>query len=272
MGLDIEDGTWHTLDWNLVRSTEDLIAIRAKQIARRDAIAEQAYQKARLSREQAITNFHKTYGKSFSFNGFEVGMWVLRHETWLQNQHGNQDRWRWAGPYIIHEKRDNDSYVLCELDGTVIRGHVTQHRLRLFFFRSEKQILKSVDSARAYFDIQHFEREEPERQVGRHPDANWDHYSFTDRARREFKGRHADWNRFEGFKIIYLPGEVHPIANKYLTYEPHWRGTLEEDPAYPSFQRWSVSLVNRVIEETVATNRITPVGTSLQFPLGFLQR
>ncbi|KJA14187.1 hypothetical protein HYPSUDRAFT_112278, partial [Hypholoma sublateritium FD-334 SS-4] len=115
--------------------------IRALQIARRDEVAEQAHRHARLARQRAIDDFNRKYKAHASFNDYDVGMWVLRHETWLDGQKGNKDLWRWSGPYIIHEKRENDSYVLRELDGTVMRGHITAHRLKLFFYRSDQEIL-----------------------------------------------------------------------------------------------------------------------------------
>ena len=82
---------------------------------------------------------------------FKVSMWVLRHEMWLEGQKGNKDAWRWSSPYIIHEKRPNDAYVLWELDGTVICGHVTMHWLKLFYYRADQHLLCSV--SHSHFDL-----------------------------------------------------------------------------------------------------------------------
>ena len=146
--FDLDDATWQTLDWDKVQDTPTLIALRAQQIARRDEVAAEAHRQARLTRSRAIEDFNRKFKNQLSFTDFEVGMWVLRHETWLEGQKGNKDAWRWSGPYIIHEKRPNDSYVLRELDGTVIRGHVTVHRLKLFYYRSDQHLLRSVSPSR----------------------------------------------------------------------------------------------------------------------------
>jgi hypothetical protein len=74
-------------------------------------------------------------------------MWVWRHETHLENQHGQKEEMRWSGPYIVHEKHPNDVFTLRELNGVVIRGTVTVHRLKLFYYRPDRQTLKSVTSA-----------------------------------------------------------------------------------------------------------------------------
>ncbi|KAI0040407.1 hypothetical protein FA95DRAFT_1454415, partial [Auriscalpium vulgare] len=118
--------------------------LRAQQIARRDAHMADIYAEIRKNRQRSVDDFNAKHAGKFSFSDFAPGMWVLRHETWLDNQHGNKDQWRWAGPFIIHEKRDNKSYVLRELDGTVIRGHVTAHRLKLFYYRAEHQTLRTA--------------------------------------------------------------------------------------------------------------------------------
>ncbi|KAI0309736.1 hypothetical protein OF83DRAFT_1029869, partial [Amylostereum chailletii] len=63
------------------------------------------------------------------------GMWVLRSEDWLDNQHGHKELPRWTGPYIVHRRHDHNSFILREIDGTVMRGHVSGHRLKLFYYR-----------------------------------------------------------------------------------------------------------------------------------------
>jgi hypothetical protein len=62
----------------------------------------------------------------------------------LENQHGQKEEMRWSGPYIIHEKHKNDVYTLRELSGVVICGTVNVHRLKLFYYRPDRQTLKSV--------------------------------------------------------------------------------------------------------------------------------
>jgi hypothetical protein len=144
--FDITDHTWQTLDWHDVKSYADLVTLRAQQILRRDELLAPALENLRRSRLQGIENLNRKM-RYHSFKDFEPGMWVLRHETHLENQHGQKEEMRWSGPYIIHEKHPNDVYTLRELSGVVIRGTVTVHRLKLFYYRPDRQTLKSVASA-----------------------------------------------------------------------------------------------------------------------------
>ncbi|KAJ3791542.1 hypothetical protein GGU11DRAFT_751570 [Lentinula aff. detonsa] len=56
---------------------------------------------------------------------------------------GGKGLWTYSGPYIIHEKRERDSYVLKELSGAILPGHVNVRRLRLFYYRSDHQTLRA---------------------------------------------------------------------------------------------------------------------------------
>jgi hypothetical protein len=144
--FDITDHTWQTLDWHDVKSYADLITLRAQQILRRDELLNPALEDLRRARLRSIENMNRKM-RYHSFKDFEPGMWVWRHETHLEGQHGHKEEMRWSGPYIIHEKHPNDVYTLRELSGVVIRGTVTVHRLKLFYYRPDRQTLKSVASA-----------------------------------------------------------------------------------------------------------------------------
>ncbi|KAJ3831400.1 hypothetical protein F5878DRAFT_549603, partial [Lentinula raphanica] len=123
------------LDWDQVQTTVDLIAIRILQLQRRDAKLRLSYAKVRASRQRAIDDQLKRHGGRYDFHEYEEGMYVWLRESQLETQKGNKTDWTYSGPYIIHEKTDNGSFVLRELDGTIMRGHANAQRLRLFFFR-----------------------------------------------------------------------------------------------------------------------------------------
>ncbi|KAJ7805725.1 hypothetical protein B0H13DRAFT_2387526 [Mycena leptocephala] len=79
----------------------------------------------------------------FDFADFEEGMYVWLRESKLDETKGDKEKWTYSGPYIIHQKRDRDSFVLRELSGAVLKGHVNIRRLRLFYYRPEHQTLRT---------------------------------------------------------------------------------------------------------------------------------
>ncbi|KAE9385645.1 hypothetical protein BT96DRAFT_840426 [Gymnopus androsaceus JB14] len=99
--------------------------------------------KFRQSRQRAIDDQARRHGNTFNFHDYEEGMYVWLRESQLETTKGNKTDWTYSGPFIIHSKRDNGSYVLRELDGSLLHGHVNAQRLRLFYFRPENQTLRS---------------------------------------------------------------------------------------------------------------------------------
>ena len=165
LAFDIADRTWESLDWDKVITTEDLITIRAQQIARRDNILEEALEKQKRERQRAVDDFNNRYEKYLVTNDFDIGTWVLVHETWLDNQKGNKLAPRWTGPFAIHRKLSDTTYQIREIDGTIKRGKVSKDRLKLFYYRKDLQTIKSVSSS---FPI-----------LGRESNPTYDSYPYT---------------------------------------------------------------------------------------------
>ena len=112
LAFDIADRTWDFLDWHQVKTTEELIALRAQQLVKRDKELVLALEQQKESRRKAVDDFNKKHEKYMVSNDFDIGTWVLVHETWLDGQKGNKGALRWTGPYIVHEKFNNKTYRL----------------------------------------------------------------------------------------------------------------------------------------------------------------
>lgn len=144
--FDIADVTWEALDWDQVRTTEDLLTTRMRQLVRRDEKLVVALEKQKEARQKAVTAFNDKYRKILSKGEFEEGIWVLVHETWLEGQKGHKFALRWSGPFVVHRRLRDTTYQLRELDGTVRREPVAGSRMKIFYFREEFQTIRSVGS------------------------------------------------------------------------------------------------------------------------------
>ena len=85
----------------------------------------------------------KRVGFQWDFSDYEEGMYVWLQESSLDEIKGGKGLWTYSGPYIIHEKRHQDSFVLKELSGAILPGHVNIRRLRLFYYRPTHQTLRA---------------------------------------------------------------------------------------------------------------------------------
>ncbi|KAJ3756089.1 hypothetical protein EV360DRAFT_26296, partial [Lentinula raphanica] len=113
----------------------DLLATRILQLQRRDVGLRLSYAKVRASRRRAIEDQLRRHRGKYDFHEYEEGMYVWLRESQLETQKGNKGDWTYSGPYIIHKRTEKGAFVLRELDGSVMKGHIHAQRLRLFFFR-----------------------------------------------------------------------------------------------------------------------------------------
>ncbi|OSC96483.1 hypothetical protein PYCCODRAFT_1354272, partial [Trametes coccinea BRFM310] len=125
---------------------------RIKQLARREEDIGIAVENLYKARKRAVDDYMKKNAHRIRQEAYEPGTWVLLHETWLDKQHGNKGALRWAGPYIVHSRCENNSYLLRELDGALFRSRVAGSRLRIFYFRDDLQTLRTSTVA-TYQDL-----------------------------------------------------------------------------------------------------------------------
>ena len=69
----------------------------------------------------------------------EEGDWVLLYDSSLDNQHSTIRKFakRWFGPYIVKKVYDNATYILSELDGSLLQTVMPGKRLKIFKKRYE---------------------------------------------------------------------------------------------------------------------------------------
>ncbi|KAJ6476581.1 hypothetical protein DFH09DRAFT_830632, partial [Mycena vulgaris] len=113
------------------------------QLSRCDPKLEEASKKVCETRLHTIQDLHKRNHFKFDFSDYKEGMYVWLRESKIDETKGDKEKWTYSGPYIIHEKRDRDSFVLHELSGTILKGHVNIRRLRLLYFRPDNQTLRT---------------------------------------------------------------------------------------------------------------------------------
>ncbi|THU89310.1 hypothetical protein K435DRAFT_566407, partial [Dendrothele bispora CBS 962.96] len=133
LSFNVTESTWQTLDWDKVISTSNRLALRIRQLQRRDSKLEEASNKLKSTRHKAIKDFARRHHFQFDFSAYKPGMWVWLHESQLENLIGDKAHWTYSGLYIIHEKLHNNAFILQELDGTLMKSHINIRRLRLFF-------------------------------------------------------------------------------------------------------------------------------------------
>jgi hypothetical protein len=125
--------TWAALQWDKVRTTPELLAIRARQLKRRTEDIKIAIENVKQSRLQGKQRFDTKMRNRPKNATIEVGTKVLVHQTKLDKQYTDKLANRWIGPYIVDKILEGKVYVLKELDGTVAKWTISGNRLKKFY-------------------------------------------------------------------------------------------------------------------------------------------
>lgn len=140
---DITDTTWQGLHWEKAQNDrEELLAIRALQILRRDEDIDFASWRQALNRNKSIDQHMLKLIKHMQVTGIEPVVWVLRRENRLDTGVGGKEKPRFMGPYVVKRRFQSGSYQLAELDGTPILEPVSADRLVIYRYRGNVIVFK----------------------------------------------------------------------------------------------------------------------------------
>jgi hypothetical protein len=129
--------SWSMVDWESVRTREDLIVGRMTQLDARNLELTQAAENLRNSRKANKAYFDDTQRLRSEKDRLQVGDLVLLYRSNILKRsrvHKLDDRW--SGPYRIKEVAPNSTfYRIEELDGTPRASTTAGNQLKRFFSR-----------------------------------------------------------------------------------------------------------------------------------------
>src|SRR5436190_6752153 len=117
------------LAWNTVRDRADLLAMRARQIERRDEDIEEAVAHLQRMREQGKEQYDRMRAVIKELP--KKGDLVLLHNSKLETSHSKKLKFRWTGPYRVKEVvNEKGTYWLEGMDGTQLKLPTHGNRLK----------------------------------------------------------------------------------------------------------------------------------------------
>ena len=137
--IELEIPTWRILPWSEVHSTADLLAMRTRQLHRRDKDLEEAtlhLQRIRLEGKERHDLKHGIREEELA-----SGSIVLLYDTQCEKNMSRKLAFKWLGTYRISDAvRDKCMYMLEELDGSLLGGTFAGDRLKKFHPRQRLQL------------------------------------------------------------------------------------------------------------------------------------
>jgi hypothetical protein len=134
--VDLELRSYLSVAWTKVKTTSDLLSIRADQLAQREENIEKAKEKLKKAREQSVKYWDKRLAHRIQ-QPLNPGDLVLVYDKALENQWGLLFKNRWNGPYRVVEQINDGPYKLEELDGTHLARRYAASQVKRLFPRGE---------------------------------------------------------------------------------------------------------------------------------------
>src|SRR5258708_4915372 len=133
--FDIYEATYLAPTQNFGISTEELIAIRARQLAKRPEDLARMQDLVSDSRRRNLEQFEKRHGSRIIDFDFKPGALVLVRNTRIEESLNRKTKPRYLGPMVVVRKTPGTSYIVAELDGTQSELRVAGFRLIPYFPR-----------------------------------------------------------------------------------------------------------------------------------------
>lgn len=135
--LDIEEVTWLVDTPDKIISTSDLIAYRAQQLIKHKEDVKEMKKRVTLNKKKAAAKFMEEFNHRIPRYQFDTGELVLVRNTRIEKEMNAKFKERFMGPYAVVARTTANNYILCELDGTVLRDKIAQFRVIPFYSRKD---------------------------------------------------------------------------------------------------------------------------------------
>ena len=127
--LDLFESTFLVKGFREEMSREDLLALRIRQLEKRDEDIEKAAQLLAKMRFKSKQQFEKRFKSRLSQTVFQAGDLVLLRNSEIEKNLDRKSYERYLGPMKVVERTATGAYKLQELDGTEYKAKIAPFRL-----------------------------------------------------------------------------------------------------------------------------------------------
>ncbi|CAH7682563.1 hypothetical protein PPACK8108_LOCUS15531 [Phakopsora pachyrhizi] len=129
--------TYLGIDWEEVKTMEELLAGRMDQLARKKEVLKLGYKRMMETGAKLVWYLDSRMAHRL-WEPLAPGDMVLAYNNSLEDQWGKLFHNRWNGPYRVVEQAPGKSYVLEELDGTRMARRFVAAHIKRFYARGNR--------------------------------------------------------------------------------------------------------------------------------------
>ncbi|KAI0060621.1 hypothetical protein BV25DRAFT_1807130 [Artomyces pyxidatus] len=134
--FDLTEATFMVTGFKKSMSSSDLLALRIRQLERRSTDIATAARSLKKHRLGAKEQFERRFQARLIKRNYQPRELVLMRNSAIETSHNAKTLPRYMGPYMVVRQTRQGSYVLQELDGTIMRTGVAQFRVIPYIARN----------------------------------------------------------------------------------------------------------------------------------------
>ena len=142
--LDLFEATFLVQGFTDNMSTEDLLALRIRQLEKREEDLDRAARLLAKMRFKSKEQFERRFAKRISTHEFNPGDFVLMRNSQVEKEMNRKTKPRYLGPFVIIQHTQGGAYDLREVNGGVKRNKVAAFRLVPYIARDTEALQKLV--------------------------------------------------------------------------------------------------------------------------------
>ncbi|EEB89140.1 hypothetical protein MPER_12800, partial [Moniliophthora perniciosa FA553] len=148
--FDLTESTWLVEIPDRVLTREELIGFRARALGKHKALVESMMRKVSTEKLAELKRYEQKHQHVIKNYVFEPDALVQVRNTSIEKSLDKKMKPRYQGPYVIVRRMKGGSYIVAEMDGTVLKEkvaafRVVPHKLRYGPVILPEDLLRALD-------------------------------------------------------------------------------------------------------------------------------
>jgi transposase InsO family protein len=159
--FDLVEATFMIEGFRKGMTSEELLALRIRQLAKREDDLEHAAEVLRLSRIHSKEEFERRYARRIRKSIFQPGDLVLVRNSRIEKELNRKSKPRYLGPFEVVRQTKGGSYVVKELDGATRSQGVAAFRM-LPYYPRDGSVIPRAELDKVIADLDQEDNSDPD--------------------------------------------------------------------------------------------------------------